>query len=199
MGLLFDAAVAWSNLHSTTYDLLLGRRGNWSDSLCLSFCPEDFPHLAGMQYATDIDLGLNKAEIRSGKFISKVINKEVDDELVEKAAEWETKIRGRIESIIALEEALDTEFLIYKFDSRKVPHGSNIAAKYVIKNPRAGITFFVFVDEDKERWFCRSVFQLNIADYTTNQTHVTVLKKKKWKDGTIVIDYTHPNYKPADL
>ena len=60
--------------------------------LSLSFCPEDFPHLAGMQYASDVDFGLNKAEIRSGKFISKIINGEVDDELIEKAAEWETKI-----------------------------------------------------------------------------------------------------------
>lgn len=198
MGLLFDAAVAWSNLHSTTYDLLLGRKGTWSDSLSLSFCPEDFPHLAGMQYATDVDFGLNRAEIRSGKFISKIINKEVDDELIEKAAEWEPKIRGRLEGIIALEEALDNEFLIYKFDSRKVPYGSNIAAKYVIKNLRTGITFFVFVDEDEKRWFCRSVFQLNMADYTTNQTRVTVLKKKKRRDGAVIIDYTHPNYKPAE-
>lgn len=56
-----------------------------------------------------------------------------------------------------------------------------MAAEYVIKNLRTGITFFVFVDEDKERWFCRSVFQLNSADYTTNQTRVTVLKRKNGK------------------
>ncbi len=198
MGLLFDAAVAWSNLHSTTYKLLLGRKRTWSDSFSLSFYPEDFPHLAGMQYATDVDFGLNRAEIYSGKFISKIINREVDDEIIEKSAEWETKIQGRLECIIAMEDALDNEFLICKFDSRSVPYGSNIVAKYVIKNLRTGITFFVFVDENEQRWFCRSIFQLNIADYTKNQTHVTVLKKEKWKDGSIVIDFTHPNYKPEE-
>lgn len=197
MGLLFDAAVTWSNLQSTTYDLLLGRRGNWSDSICLSFSPEDFPHLVGMQYASDVDFDLNRTEIRSGKFISKVINGEVDDELIEKAAEWKTKIRGRLESIIVLEEALDTEFLIYRFDPRKVPHGSNIAAKYVIKNLCTGVTFFLFVDEDAGRWFCRSVFQLNVADYSVNQARVTVLKKQKRKGNDVIIDYTHPNYKPS--
>lgn len=41
--------------------------------------------------------------------------------LIEKAAEWKTKIRGRLEGIIALEEALDNDFLIYKFDPHKVP------------------------------------------------------------------------------
>lgn len=196
MGLLYDAAIAWSRLHDTIYDFHLGRKGKSLDVISLDFCPEAFPHLAGMQYAADIDFGLNRAEIYGGKFVSKIINKEVNDELIEKAADWEPKIRSRLEGIIALENALDNEFLIYRFDAKRVPHGSNIAAKYVIKDLHTGVTFFIFVDEGGTRWFCRSLFQLNIADYTENQARVTVLKKRKRKNKEVVFDYTHRNYRP---
>lgn len=198
MGLLFDAAVAWDNLYDTTYDFLLGRKGRWSSSFILNFSPEDFPHLAGMQYATDIDFGLNRAEIRSGKFIAKILSGEIDDELILKSAEWKNRLRGRLEGITLLEETLDNNFEIYKFNPGSVPFGSRIDAKYVIKNARTGVTFFVFVADDDERWFCRSIFQLKVADYTRNQTHITVLKKKKHKNGEVILDYTHPHYKPAD-
>ena len=196
MGLLFDAAVAWVNLYDTTYDFLLGRKGTWSSSFRLSFLPEDFPHLAGMQYATDIDFGLNRAEIRSGKFIERILSGEIDDELILKAAEWENRLRGRLEGIILLEETLDNDFEIYKFNPNCVPFGSRIDAKYVIKNVRTGVTFFVFVAGDDERWFCRSIFQLRVADYTKNQARVTVLKKQKICGGEMVIDYLNPHYRP---
>lgn len=198
MGLLYSAAVAWSNLYNKKYDMLLGRKGKWSSSFSLDFCPEDFPHLAGMQYANDVDFGINKAEVRSGKLIEKILNREINDELIEKSVNWERKIRGRLEGLIALEETLDSDFLICKYDQHKVPHGSLIEAKYVIKNLSSGITFFVFVDDSETRWFCRSVFQMNIADYTINQTHVTVLKKMKWHNNKVVIDYINPNYKPVE-
>lgn len=73
MGLLLDAAAAWSGLYNTTYDLLLGRRETWTASLSLGFAPEDFPHLAGMQYAGDIDFGLSRAEIYGGKLVGKLL------------------------------------------------------------------------------------------------------------------------------
>ena len=196
MGLLYDAALAWHGLQNVNYFLLLGRKGKWSSSLFLDFSLGDFPHLAGMQYASDVDFDVNPAELRGEKLISKIIGGEIDDTLIERSANWEGRIRGRLEGIIALEAALDSDFLIYIFDSRKVPYGTNISAKYVIKDQRTGMTFFFFVDSNENRWFCRSIFQANLTDYTVNQTRVFVLRKRKQKDGTVLIDYTNPHYRP---
>lgn len=196
MSLLFDAAVAWENLRDTEYYLLLGRKGKAAVLPCLKFLPEHFPHLAGLQYAKDIDFGVNRAELRSGKFISKIIKQEIDAKAIEKAEQWSSIISGRLEGIIELESTLDSDFLIYSFNSKRVPHGTTIEAKYVIKNPSSGITFFVFVDEDNGGWFCRSVFKESIADYTNNQAQFTVLKKQKRRGHEVILDYIHPNYKP---
>ena len=129
MSLLYDAAVAWSNLQGTSYSFLLGRKGTWSESFVLSFSPEEFPHLAGLQYALDVDFGVNKAEMRGNRLIPKLLSGEIDSKLIEKSTNWQSNILGRLEGIIALEETLDTNFFIYLFNSDKVPHGSRPCLK----------------------------------------------------------------------
>ena len=61
MGLFLDAATAWNKLSGTQYIFDLGRKGKLH-KLTISFLNEDFPHLAGMQYAKDVDFGLDRAE-----------------------------------------------------------------------------------------------------------------------------------------
>lgn len=195
MGLLYDAAAAWSSLQDTSYCFLLGRKGSWSSSFCLDFRPEDFPHLAGMQYASDIDFGINKAEIRGRKLLPKITGRKLDDTLIEKSVNWKDKISGRLKGIISLEKILDSDFLIYIFDAKKVPYGTNIEAKYVIKDVQSGISLFMFVDDSGTRWFCKSIFQSVYSDYAVNQTRVSVLKKKKRKNEEVIFDIVSPNYK----
>ena len=57
MCLLREAAHAWQQLTGTEYRITVGRRGKKS-SFALSFSFADFPHVAGMQYAQDVDFGL---------------------------------------------------------------------------------------------------------------------------------------------
>lgn len=195
MGLLFDAATAWNALQDTTYELLLGRGKN-STLLTITFCADEFWHLVGMQYVDDVDFRLNRAELRGSKFLSKVLTKKVNDELITKTAEWD-KIQGRLECLIAIESIFDSDFLIFNFNYENVPHGTMIAAKYVIKDQQSGATYFVFLDTDKQRWFCKSALRLRTADFSENQSRMTVLKKIKKKGGVIKIDYTHPHYDPS--
>ena len=193
MGLLRNAASAWVALNNVQYKIVLGRANKLSDAITLDFSPDDFPHLAGLQHAKDVDFGLSKSEIYGGKFVHKVLSPSFDDTKIEKAEQW-PRISGRLSGIIAIEDVLDSEFLICQFDRRRVPHNCNIRAKYVLKNPRSGITFFVFLDKDTRRWFCKSIFQLNVADYTVNQAKMTVLEKVKIVDGKTVFSYTHPKF-----
>lgn len=195
MGLLFDAATAWNALQDTTYELLLGRGKN-STLLTITFCADEFWHLVGMQHVDDVDFRLNRAELRGSKFLSKVLTKKVNDELITKTAEWD-KIQGRLECLIAIESIFDSDFLIFNFNYENVPHGTMIAAKYVIKDQQSGATYFVFLDTDKQRWFCKSALRLRTADFSENQSRMTVLKKIKKKGGVIKIDYTHPHYDPS--
>ena len=198
MGLLMDAANAWNNLRHTRYYLMLGWRGRWSSELVLDFHPAQFPHLAGMQYADDVDFGVNRAELRGEKLLPKLLKAEskIDDSLIEKAAKWDTWIKGRLQGIVALEATLDSDFIICQYDPEKVPHGTQIQAEYVIKNINTGMNFFVFLNEDEGRYFCCSIFQLVHVDYTTNQRRVKVLKKRKWVGKNLLIDYTNPYYIP---
>ncbi len=197
MGLLYDAAVTWNGLQNTTYYLLLGRAGKRFAPVTLDFLPEDFPHLAGMQYANDVDFNISRTERFGDKLVTKVINKDFDDTLIEKAENWSRRIEGRLRSILALEDTLDSDFLIYRFDSQKVKGSSRIDAEYVIKDKQTNFTFFVFVDEkDSCRWYCKSIFPYESVDYTSGQSRLTVLKKQKCISGTLVIDYTHKNYIP---
>ena len=197
MGRLMDAAQAWSALYDTQYELLLGRKGNWTELLKLEFLPEHFPHLAGIQYAADVDFGCSKAELRGKKWIGKILNGEIDDGLIEKSCRWTDTIAGRLDGILALEDTLDSEFTICRFDPAKVPHGTRIQAQYVIKNQATDMTFFVFLDQDTGKWFCRSVFRLHIADYTVNQTHVTVLIKRKLRQQSLIWEQINPHYRVA--
>ncbi len=197
MGLLHDAAIAWDGLRNTTYYLLLGRAGTLCDSVTLDFAPEDFPHLSGMQYTDDVDFGMSRAERMGKKLIRKIVDKEVDDALIEKSDNWTKRVKGRLRSILELENTLDSDFLIFKFDPAKTKNCSGINAKYVIKSNTSNLSFFVFVDEkNSNRWYCKSIFSFSHADYTAGQTRVTVLKKQKRVAGELVWDYTHKNYRP---
>ncbi len=73
MGLLYDAAAIWNGLRCTSYDFLLGRAGKLYAPVRLEFLPEDFPHLAGMHYAKDVDLSISRAERFGGKLVRKIL------------------------------------------------------------------------------------------------------------------------------
>ena len=195
MGLLEDAANAWNTMQNRKYYLLLGRAGK-SEEFTLSFHPRMFPHLAGFQYLNDIDLGIHRSEIFNGKLISKILSGKIKTEDILKSEKWEN-IKGRLLGIVELENTLDSQFLIHRFDPSRVPHGSLIEANYVIKNLKSGVTFFVFIDEKNNEWFCRSIFRMEQTDYTINQARLTVLKKEKYIDEKLIFSYTHPNYKKS--
>ena len=194
MGLLRDAAAAWYNLHHKSYSILMGHKKD-SIRLLLIFRPEDFPHLAGMQYTEDIDFGMRRDELRGKKLLRWLLNDTLDDSLIEKAREWE-RIRGRLESIIRLEATLDGDFEIYRFSAKRLPISTKIKANYVIRNQANGDTFFVFLDEEQGVGFCKSTFRSAGIDFTFNQARLTVLVKEKFQGEDLLFSYTHPHYKP---
>ncbi len=199
MCLLLEAAKAWQKLVETEYHITAGRKGK-SVSIRLGFDFADFPHLAGMQYAQDIDFGLRSSEYYGEKLVPALLCGKMDGSKIEKGRNWE-KIKGRLNAIIALQKTLDSEFSIALFDPFKVVHtNSKIDADYVIMNLDSGETYFVFIDEDKNhRHYCKSAFAKSNIDYMKNQPLLTVLKKEKFENGSRHVLFQHPNFKEQSI
>lgn len=195
MCLLRRAAEAWQSLVETEYEIIAGRKGK-TYIIKLEFDCADFPHLAGMQYARDVDFGLNESEYYGEKLVKVLLNGKLDGCKIEKSRRW-PKIRGRLKAIINLQNTLDTEFELANFDPGKVRTGSKIDAEYVIKNLDSGETYFVFVDEDDaHRQYCKSAFAQENVDYMCNQARLVVLKVTKIEQGVEKTLFVHPNYIP---
>ena len=150
MCLFLEAARAWQRLSGTEYRITAGRRGK-TFSFALSFAFADFPHIAGMQYAQDVDFGLRPSEYYGEKLIPSILSSKLEASRIEQSRNW-SRIKGRLNAVVHLQETLDSEFLIARFNPKLVRVNSKIDAEYVIKNLQSGEIFFVFIDD--RRWFC---------------------------------------------
>ena len=194
MGLFLDAANAWNNLLNTKYYFLLTKKGKQAFEIELSFLPGYFPHLCGMHYAKDVDFGRNSDEYYGEKLIPALLNNLIDGSLIEKSQNYKSKIEGRLKAIKAIENTLDNDFNIAKFNPKLLPVFSKITADYVIKNVATGEEFFVFLDDCPSGAYCKSAFEFKSVDYLMNQPRLTVLKKVKTVNGQITLNYVHPHY-----
>ena len=111
MGLFLNAAVKWNSLQNTKYLLVLGHKRS-TEYINITFRPEDFDHLSGMQYANDVDFGLHRNQYRGDKLVPALLSGKLDDALIEKSQSW-YKISERLSAIIHLDDILDSEFSIY--------------------------------------------------------------------------------------
>ena len=194
MSLFLKAAQAWQKMVATEYHITAGRKRK-TVSFSLDFDLADFPHLAGMQYAQDVDFNLRPSEYYGEKLIPALLSGKMDGNKIEKSRNWE-RIKGRLNAIIGLQDTLDSEFAIALFDPARVHTNSRIDADYIIQNLHSGEIYFVFIDENKEhRHYCKSAFAKNNVDYMKNQPLLTVLKKEKIENGVSRTLFQHPNFK----
>lgn len=132
MSLFLDAAIAWNALNNISYKLDIARKGELKQ-IKLYFCDADFPHLAGMQYAKDVDFGIRKFEYYGEKLIPALLTKRLDDTKIESSRNW-NRISGRLNAIIDLQNIFDNNFRISTFNNAKVRGYSKIDAKFLIKS-----------------------------------------------------------------
>lgn len=193
MCLLKEAASAWLDLVTTEYEIIAGRKGK-QYKINLIFECTDFPHLAGMHYASDVAFNLNANEYHGEKLVYALVSDRLDGKAIEKSRNW-TKIQGRLKAIINLKQTLDTKFQLALFNQKNVPTGSKIDADYLIKNLDTGETYFIFIDEDQNhRQYCKSAFAQNKTDYMKNQALLTLLKITKFEQDTESVLFIHPNF-----
>lgn len=194
MSLFFDAAKAWDALTKITYRFDVARKQKLN-KIQITFPVEGFPHVAGMQYARDVDFGIRAPQYAGPRLISAILNNKIDPLKIEKGRNW-SRIRGRLASIISLQEALDGDFEIAIFEKKLVKEHSKINAKYIIKNAISNVIYFVFFDESSGLFYCRSTFEQSTVDYFRNQKKLTVLYKEKIIDTTSQVIYIAAGYTP---
>lgn len=195
MGLLRDAAAAWEALHDTSYVLLVGNRKRWVQRITLRFFSENFYHLAGFHYATDVDFGVRLSELRKPSAVRSFADGTISDAPMEKSIKWDD-IRPRLNSIVHLEQGLDDDFLIYQYLQNHVKGGTSIPGQFLIKSPSTGIVFFVFLDRDTDIYYCRSIFEQGFQDYSEGQPRLNLLQKTKIVGQREEYTWKHPRYNP---
>lgn len=193
MGLFLSAAEAWNTLLTTSYCLQIGHKGKLRQIL-LRFRLVDFYHLSGIHYAKDIDFKRHRNEYQGAKLVPALLSGVLDDSLIEKSVNW-PKISGRLNSVLQLEEILDSEFNIYTFAPDRLPFPSKINAAYLLYSEKINDGVFLFFDQDADVYYCKSLFHDDIHDYKANQTQWTVLTKTKRFGDHEELQYKHPHYK----
>lgn len=196
MGLFLDAANKWESLSDTYYTIVVGHKKQMN-TIKLVFRSVDFDHLSGIHYADDIDFKLHRNEYRGEKLIPALLSGKLNDTLIEKSVNWESKISERLTSIIDICKVLDTDFKIYKFSRKKLPFYSDISALYFLYSEQCHNGVFLFVDKDDECFYCKSVFKKDSRDYCTNQTSLTILKKVKTVNNIDEVLYKYPKYRES--
>lgn len=167
----------------------------------LNFKDNDFFHLAGLHYLTDISIPQN----RQDTLINIIEKKKITDELLMKSRFYnnpkpDKDIKSRIEELRFLEEYLDTQNIMRIYNTRNNKHiQSFINADYLIesqfKNSKEVVYIFLKTrSEDSSHLCIVSFFKKDTITYGGDKLYWIL--KEKITNGIRTILYCHPNYTP---
>ena len=171
---LQSCAKAFEHLLDFQYHIIIGRKGK-SVELNILFDPTEFHHLVGLHKLHDLRIARENRD----KVFQQILtgNMSIDDL---KKSQYFPKIQKRIEPFIQIENFLDSNKLIFRYN-QKLQTFSLIEAEYLLSTPYENTDIYIFLDRQKEPdyFFCRSFFQKEEKDYTKGQAIYTLLIKEK--------------------
>lgn len=173
MNSLYHAAQNFNKLLRIKYEIMLGKKGN-RILFELCFSKNDFYHLAGLHYLTDIrDLKNDRSKI-----FDKLLEHFDFSEKIEKSYFY-ARIQERVNHLANLEAIIDSNKTVFKYNENERPF-SKIKADFLLKNKEEYENLFLFLAyRNESECFCRSFFPDNRVDYAENQITMSLLKKKK--------------------
>jgi hypothetical protein len=170
---ILDCVYAFHSLLDKEYEIIIGRKGI-SVTLRIAFRKRDCYHLMGLQYIAD------RPELHKDR--SRVFDEIMSDAISVKQVEssdFYSKIALRVDSFPSLEQLLDNNDTIFKYNQKANVY-SMIDADYFMKNNIDSRDLYLFLSEGVDgKFFCRSFFPETRKDYTINQASWTLLYKKK--------------------
>ncbi|WP_407429287.1 PBECR4 domain-containing protein [Treponema sp.] len=173
MNSLYQAAQNFNKLLGIKYEIMLGKKGN-TILFELTFSKNDFYHLAGLHYLTDIrDLKNDRAKI----FDKLLADFDFSEKIVK--SDFYARIQERVNHLANLESIIDSNKTVFKYNEKERPF-SKIKADFLLKNKEEYENLFLFLAyRNESECFCRSFFPDNRVDYAENQITMSLLKKKK--------------------
>lgn len=179
MDLLNQSAKVWIDISKYQYIFTYGYKKQLY-SIVLSFSLSDYPHLAGFQYLKDISL----PNYPSSKIVDKILDGKIKFVKIQKAAQYETMIKPRLEALVHLKESLDNDFNLYSYNPKVYPFTTGIKADYLISSHFTGNNFIFIIKESsfgevKCEFLCCSIFEKGDRDYEINQSKRIILKKER--------------------
>ena len=175
MDKLLECAKAFEQLLDKKYHIVIGRKGKSVD-FELEFRATEFHHLAGLHKLKGIEILTGKRE----QVFSDILSGNISLQDIEKSAFF-SKIKKRMESLTGLENILDDNRTVFKYN-KNINRFSNIQADYLLSTPYQANDIYVFISPQKEasnHYFCRSFFPKGDIDYTRGQPTYTLLLKEK--------------------
>ena len=175
---ILQAAKSYANLLDVEYQIVLGKKNN-TVTLSIVFEDTHFIHLAGLQYLKDLKKVLTG---NRGQLFRRILKGSVSKKTIE-SSEYFSEIADRIEYLSYLEQIMDSNETVFKYNSR-LDVFSAVQADFLMKNEIQACNVFTFLSKNAStgKYFCRSFFPQTDRDYSEGQTRWTLLYKKKiWK------------------
>lgn len=187
-----DCATAYNKLLDVRYEFHLGHK-NKLHQLELSFTQSEFFHLAGLHKLIDDTAQLRR--LKREIIFQRILNNPVETESLLSKSLYYSELQDRLLPLVNLESLLDSEHLIFRYNSNQIPY-SKIRADYLISGKLDVTDVFVFLVNNLELCKCCSIFCKNTLDYTKHQTKYTILLKRKVRqsDGELLYEYLRPGY-----
>lgn len=168
-------ALAFQKLINTQYEIIIGRKSQMS-KIILNFSETEFAHLAGLHKLVDNEFFRTASR---KKVFDYALDGKIDYETLTKSEKFDF-VKERIEYFEFLESMLDSNDIIFKYNSKKNVF-SLIQADYLLQSAHDSRDIYIFLDrlENSGSHFCRSFFPKGDKDYTAGQAKYTLLYKKK--------------------
>ena len=180
-------ALAFQKLIDTQYKIIIGRKGQLSN-IILNFSDTEFVHLAGLHKLVDNDFFRTASR---KKVFEYALNGDISYETLTRSENFEF-VRERVEYFEFLENMLDSNDIIFKYNSKKNVF-SLIQADYLLQSEHNSRDIYIFLDrlENADYHFCRSFFPKGDKDFTAGQAKYTLLYKEKINKitGESIIQY----------
>lgn len=174
MDRLQNCAISFQALLDKQYHMVIGRKGKTVD-LTIEFTPWDFHHLMGLGKLKDLRIAQQNRE----QVFFNIITGAVSENEVGKSR-YIKKIENRFDPFSKIEQLLDDNDLIFRYNEKQQPF-SSIQADYLLSSPYIGNDIYIFIAEKEQPglYFCRSFFPKESKDYTIGQAVYTLLFKEK--------------------
>lgn len=152
---LKSAALSFNNLLDIEYKIIVGRKGIITE-IIVEFRKENFFHLVGLQKLNDINYPTENKE----KVFDLIIEDKITEDFISKSSKYEVANIERITPFIKIEEIMDSNNLVFKFN-RSQSNWTSMDCKFILENIDNEESIYIFIDgnyELKQKMFCRSFF-----------------------------------------